>query len=131
MPGWRRHRGPHCEISLIFSAIWQTRRCVAISCLRLHGAAPSYYEQLVADAIGAGELRAETDVRGLARAIEITLEGSFLLWALYQEGSALAWLSEDLNVGLLLRPAYHRRPRIIAWPNAPIGLPSGHRDSCH
>ena len=70
--------------------------------LRLHGAARAYYEQLVTDAIGAGELRAETDVRRLARTIEITLEGSFLSWALHQQGPALAWLSEDLRA--VLRP---------------------------
>jgi AcrR family transcriptional regulator len=68
--------------------------------LRLHRAARSYYEQLVADAIGAGELRAETNVRGLARTIEVTLVGSLLAWTLYRKGFASSWLSEDLKAVL-------------------------------
>ncbi len=48
--------------------------------LQLHRAARVYYQQLVADGIDAGELRAETDVRRLARTIEVTLVGSFLAW---------------------------------------------------
>ena len=70
--------------------------------LRLHRAARSYYEQLVADAIGAGELRAETNVQGLARTIEVTLVGSLLAWTLYRKGFASSWLSEDLKA--VLRP---------------------------
>jgi AcrR family transcriptional regulator len=70
--------------------------------LRLQRAARAYYEQLVADAIGAGDLRAETDVRGLARTIEVMLGGSFLAWTLYREGPASAWLGEDLKA--VLRP---------------------------
>jgi len=70
--------------------------------LRLHGAARGYYERLVTDAIGAGELRADTDVQGLARTIAVTLEGSFLSWTLFQQGPALDWLSEDLKA--VLRP---------------------------
>jgi AcrR family transcriptional regulator len=70
--------------------------------LRLHRAARAYYEQLVADGIGAGELRAETDVRGLARTLEVTLVGSLLVWTLYRKGSASTWLAEDLKT--VLRP---------------------------
>src|ERR1700733_2805165 len=70
--------------------------------LRLHRAARVYYEQLVADGIGAGELRAETDVRGLSRTIEVTLGGSFLAWTLYRQGPAFPWLSKDLKA--VLRP---------------------------
>jgi AcrR family transcriptional regulator len=70
--------------------------------LRLQRAARAYYEQLVAEAIGAGELGAATDVRALARTIEITLGGSFLAWTLYRQGSASNWLSADLKA--VLRP---------------------------
>jgi AcrR family transcriptional regulator len=70
--------------------------------LRLHQAARAYYEQLVADAIGAGDLLAETDVPGLARTIEVTLVGSLLAWTLYRQGPALNWLSADLVA--VLRP---------------------------
>jgi AcrR family transcriptional regulator len=70
--------------------------------LRLQRAARAYYEQLVAAAIGAGELGPATDVRALARTIEITLGGSFLAWTLYRQGRAASWLSEDLKA--VLRP---------------------------
>src|SRR5262245_745563 len=63
-------------------------------------AARAHYEQLVADAVAAGDLRAGTDVRALARSIEITLGGSFLAWAIYRDGSAAAWLREDLATTL-------------------------------
>jgi AcrR family transcriptional regulator len=70
--------------------------------LRLHRAARTYYEQLVVDAVSAGELRAETNVRRLARTIEVTLVGALLAWALYREGSASRWLGDDLKA--VLRP---------------------------
>src|SRR5215471_18672491 len=65
--------------------------------LRMSRAARAYYEQLVADCVAAGELRADTDVRTLARSIEVTLGGSFLAWTLYREGSAAQWLRKDLE----------------------------------
>ncbi|HEX7137077.1 MAG TPA: helix-turn-helix domain-containing protein [Vicinamibacterales bacterium] len=68
--------------------------------LRMSRAARAHYEQLVADAIAAGELRANTDVQALARTIEVTLGGSFLAWALYREGSAADWLRKDLDATL-------------------------------
>jgi AcrR family transcriptional regulator len=77
--------------------------------LRLHRAARAYYEQLVTDAIGAGELRAETEFRGLARTIEVTLVGSLLAWTLYRRGSASTWLTEDLKA--VLRPHLTNGPR--------------------
>jgi AcrR family transcriptional regulator len=77
--------------------------------LRLHRSARAYYEQLIADAMGAGELRAETDIRELARTIEVTLGGSFLAWTLYRQGPASSWLSEDLKA--VLRPHLTDRAR--------------------
>src|SRR5262245_30177054 len=75
--------------------------------LRMSRAARDHYETLVADAVAAGELRATTDVRALARSIEITLGGSFLAWTLYREGSAARWLREDLEA--TIRPHLARR----------------------
>jgi len=75
--------------------------------LRLSQAARVWYEQRLADAVAAGELRAETDIRALARSIEATLRGSFLSWALYREGAAANWLREDLEA--TLRPYLVRR----------------------
>ena len=68
--------------------------------LRLSQAARVWYAELVADAVAAGELRADTDVRALARLIEVTLRGSFLNWTLYREGPAADWLREDLEATL-------------------------------
>lgn len=70
--------------------------------LRLSRAARVWYEELLRDAVAARELRADTDVRALARLIEVTLRGSFLNWTLYREGSAADWLREDLAD--MLRP---------------------------
>ena len=55
---------------------------------------------LLADAVVAGELRADTDVRALARMIEVTLGGSFLAWTIYREGPAAKHLREDLDATL-------------------------------
>ena len=68
--------------------------------LRMSRAARAHYEQLVADAVAAGELRADTNVRALARMIDVTLGGSFLAWTLYREGSAADWLRDDLDAAL-------------------------------
>jgi len=82
--------------------------------LRLGRAARARYEQLLADAVVAGELRAGTDVRALARMIEVTLDGSFLAWTLYREGSAAGRLRDDLEATLrpyLVRGARRKRLR--------------------
>lgn len=52
---------------------------------------------LLDDAVAAGELVAGVDTGALARAVEVTLSGSLMTWAFYQEGSARAWLRADLN----------------------------------
>jgi len=75
--------------------------------LRLSRRARVWYEQLLADAIAAGELRSDTDAAALARSIEVTLRGSVLNWTLYREGPAGEWLRTDLDA--TLRP--HLMPR--------------------
>jgi hypothetical protein len=70
-------------------------------------AARRHYERLVADAIAAGELRADTNAPVVARLIEVALGGSFLTWTLYRQGSAAEWLREDLEA--TLRPYLVRR----------------------
>lgn len=70
--------------------------------LRLSRAARIWYEEVLTDAVAARELRADADVRALARLIEVTLRGSFLNWTLYRDGSAAVWLREDLDD--MLRP---------------------------
>jgi AcrR family transcriptional regulator len=82
--------------------------------LRMSRAARAHYENLVAAAVAAGELRADTDVEALARSIEVTLRGSFVNWTLYREGSAADWLRDDLEATLrpyLVRGRKGRRQR--------------------
>jgi hypothetical protein len=81
--------------------------------LRLSRAARAHYEQLVAQASAAGELRADTDVRMLARLIDATLRGSFLTWTLYREGSAATWLRQDLEAALRPHLAARRQGRSV------------------
>ena len=68
--------------------------------LRHTRAARDRYEHLLAEAVSRGELRPETDVKTLARMIEVTLGGSFLTWTLYREGSAATRIREDLDTTL-------------------------------
>jgi len=75
--------------------------------LRHTRAARARYEQLVAEAVAGGELRADTDAPALARMIEVTLGGSFLAWTLYREGPAATRFREDLDT--TLRPYLARR----------------------
>ncbi|MBA4160308.1 MAG: TetR/AcrR family transcriptional regulator [Gemmatimonadetes bacterium] len=59
--------------------------------------------ELLDEAAAAGELAPEVDTGALARAVEVTLSGSLMTWAFYQEGSAASWLREDLDA--VLHPA--------------------------
>ena len=68
--------------------------------LRLKRSARVRYEQLLADAVASGELRADTDVQVLARMVEVTLDGSFLAWTIYREGPATKRLREDFDATL-------------------------------
>jgi AcrR family transcriptional regulator len=75
--------------------------------LRHTRAARARYEQLLTDAVARGELRDDTDVRTLARMIEVTLGGSFLSWTLHRDGSAATRFRDDLDA--TLRPYLARR----------------------
>jgi AcrR family transcriptional regulator len=82
--------------------------------LRHARAARARYEQLVADAVARGELRADTDAPALARMIEVTLGGSFLAWTLYREGPAATRFRDNLDTTLrpyLARGAKRRSAR--------------------
>jgi AcrR family transcriptional regulator len=59
-------------------------------------------QQLVSEAVAAGELVASVDAAALARAIEVTVGGSLMSWAVHQEGTATRWIRHDLDA--LLRP---------------------------
>jgi AcrR family transcriptional regulator len=68
--------------------------------LRSSRAARARCTRLAAEAVAAGELRADTDARALARLVEVTLGGSLMAWTLYREGSAADWLRHDLDAAL-------------------------------
>ena len=58
--------------------------------------------RLLADAIAAGELRADTEVDVLTRAVMAALNGSLLVWAMLREGTAADSLRADVDA--VLRP---------------------------
>ena len=53
---------------------------------------------LLDEAVAAGELAPEVDAAALARAVEVTLSGSLLTWAFYQDGPVINWVRHDLDV---------------------------------
>ena len=64
---------------------------------------------LIDEAVTMGELEPTLDAPALARAIEVTLSGSLMTWAFYQEGTAAGWVRHDLDA--LLRPFLRPSPR--------------------
>ena len=68
-------------------------------------------QRLVRDAVAAGELRSTTDAAALARAIDVMVGGSLMAWAIYQEGTAAAWVGHDLDV--ILDPWLTTPPRRV------------------
>ena len=65
-------------------------------------------ESLLRSAVVSGELRSDVDPRRLARTIETVIGGSLMSWACYREGSAAAWIRQDLDA--VLQPHLARRP---------------------
>ena len=55
---------------------------------------------LIEAAVDARELTRVADTRQLARTVEAVLSGSMMAWAHYQEGTAAAWMREDLEAVL-------------------------------
>lgn len=64
-------------------------------------------ESLLRSAVVAGELERSVDPRRLARTIEAIINGSLMSWACYREGSAIAWIRQDLDA--VLQPHLARR----------------------
>ena len=63
-------------------------------------------ETLLAEAVAAGELRRDVDVRSLARTVETVIGGSLMSWATYREGRAVDWIGRDLEA--VLTPWFRR-----------------------
>lgn len=57
-------------------------------------------QQLIREAIDAGELSSSVNPKQLARTIEAVIGGSMLSWAFSQEGSSAKWMRDDLNAVL-------------------------------
>ncbi|MET8546775.1 TetR/AcrR family transcriptional regulator [Kitasatospora sp. NPDC004799] len=53
--------------------------------------------ELLADAVASGELPSGTDIPRLARAVQVTTDGSLLRWALTGDGDPAALLHDDLD----------------------------------
>ena len=60
------------------------------------------FREWLDEAVAEGELGEGTDTAALARLVEAGIGGSLLSWAVWQEGSAAAWVREDLEA--LLAP---------------------------
>lgn len=68
---------------------------------------------LLDEAFTTGELEGTADTAALARMVEVTLNGSLMVWGVYQEGSAATSLRQDLDA--LLSPY---RPRSAPHPHS-------------
>ena len=66
---------------------------------------------LVEEAVEAGELRAGTDADALARALDLTVNGSLWSWAFHQEGTAADWMRHDIDALLTQYEAPRARVR--------------------
>jgi AcrR family transcriptional regulator len=64
-------------------------------------------ETLLRSAVSTGWIRADVDARRLARTILSVIGGSLMSWACYRDGSAEAWILQDLDS--VLRPYLRRR----------------------
>ena len=55
-------------------------------------------QRLVKQGIAEGAFKRDVDAATLARAVEVTVAGSLMSWAIHQEGQATAWIRHDLDV---------------------------------
>jgi AcrR family transcriptional regulator len=66
--------------------------------------------RLVADAVAAGELSAQTEVDVLTRAVQAALSGSLFVWAMLRDGTAAESVRADLDAVLAPYLAGGARP---------------------
>ena len=69
-------------------------------------------ESLLRSAVVSGELQSDVDPRRLARTIEAVIGGSLMSWACYREGSAAAWIRQDVDAVL--------EPHVVRGPSSKI-----------
>lgn len=60
-------------------------------------AARSFLRDAIADAVLEGELAPDTEADRLTRLVETVVTGSLFTWVTYRDGSAEAWVREDLD----------------------------------
>ena len=65
--------------------------------------------ELLEEAVAAGELARGTDVRSLARTVEIAINGALFTWAFYREGTAARFMRDA--VAAVLAPYVPKRRR--------------------
>jgi AcrR family transcriptional regulator len=75
--------------------------------------------RLLAEAVGAGELKKDADPKELARTVETVISGSLLTWAIYQEGRAAPWMRRDVEAVL--------RPWLSSKSSSKLQVPSSKR----
>jgi AcrR family transcriptional regulator len=80
------------------------RRCTA----RMAHGTRAGLRALLEEAIAVGEVREGTDCAALARTVEMVMGGSLLAWAIYQEGSADAFVAGEVETVLApwLKPVH-------------------------
>jgi AcrR family transcriptional regulator len=91
-PGLAHHLG-YLQLDLADPALRASVRAQA-------EAGRAWIRALLDDAVAGGALRAGTDTERLARTVEGALSGALLSWGVYQEGSAAAWVADDLEAVL-------------------------------
>ena len=65
--------------------------------------------ELLEEAVAAGELARGTDVRSLARTVEIAINGALFTWAFYREGTAARFMRDAVDA--VLAPYVPKRRR--------------------
>lgn len=73
---------------------------------------------LLAEAVAQGELTPGTDLDSLARVAEVTINGSLMTWAFYQDGTAREFIRNDLDAALKPYLPAGGRPRAREAPPA-------------
>jgi AcrR family transcriptional regulator len=90
--------------------------------LKQYRATRVIYRTLLDEAMAEGTLARGTDTEALARAVEVSINGSLMTWAVYQDGPAARWIRTDLDAVLrpyvvvaastATRPARRRSPQV-------------------
>ncbi len=75
-------------------------------------------QSLLEAAVSAGELSRRTNIKRLARTVEVALNGSLLTWAFYHDGTPARWLRENVDAVLAPHLAARRKSRSGNHPRA-------------